>query len=297
MENKTTVRSYSRNGVVVRSHERKKRSFRSIPPSMPKADAGALRRLRHGGIIQIIEEDQRLGVPETKEEKELRHIRYLNEGTGWVNVGEKNSTSEGLEIYIGPNGSYDGLNLSDCNFSGAKLSNCSFRRASLERTNLTKADLAGSDFQYANVSFAQLPNIDLSGADLTRTDFSHSILSGVNMSGSVLDGTLFLNTPLHGVNWEGTTVRNISIRQSKEWTERGGLYEQTTFRDAIQKFCLSDKQFEYFVLAGIIEVRDNETLKLIKTGFDPDKHHVPPWSMANFKINQHQVIQIEKFDS
>jgi hypothetical protein len=44
---------------------------------------------------------------------------------------------------------------------------------------------------------------------------------------------------------------------------------------------MSNNQFEFMVLSGAVEVRNNIDASVVASQFDPDRHHVPIWSVAN----------------
>jgi uncharacterized protein YjbI with pentapeptide repeats len=128
------------------------------------------------------------------------------------------------------------------------MKKCSFRDADLSGVNARFTDFAGSDFSGANLQAA-----DFGGSDLRKCHWERVSMSGVCLA-------------------------NV-IAPAK--------YEQFSLDDAMKRALglgMTQNQFEFMVLAGAVEIRDNDTLEVVKTGFDPAKHHVPVWTMENLGL-------------
>ena len=279
MSKKSTVKGYvKQDGTAVRTHERKRRELRNAPQVLPEKN-GSLRTQQNDAIRQMISEDELVAPPETIVEKRLRDINFAVDGVGWTQIGSDREK----EIFVGPNGQYDGLNLEESNFMGGQLANSSFSFTNLRGANLSQADLSNSDLTDARLKKAWLKNASLVGANLTATELIHTNMEGVDLSGATLRNVFISGrTSFRGANWKGAVVKDIMIGSIPEDYGAARVWEQTTFHDAINHFGLSEKRFEYLVLSGAIEVRDNKTLEIVKGNYDPDRHHIPPWVVANF---------------
>lgn len=282
MSEKSTVKGYVRqDGTAVRSHERKRRSFRSAPQILPEED-GSLRARQNDAMRQMISEDELVPNPETIVEKRLRDINFAVDGVGWTQIG----SNKEQEVFIGPNGQYDGLTLEESNFMGAQLVNSSFLATNLRGANLSQADLSHCDLGNTRLKKAWLKNASLVGANLMATELIHTNMEGVDLSDAILRNVFISGqTSFRGANWKGAVVKDIMIGSIPKDYGAARVWEQTTFHDAINHFGLSEKRFEYLVLSGAIEVRDNETLEIVKSDYDPARHHIPPWVMANFEAS------------
>lgn len=159
----------------------------------------------------------------------------------------------------------------------------SFDDAVFYGCNLTGANLSGLKFQLGQKMMnCNLQNANLSGVDLSQADLCGSDLRGVNWVGSKtkgmivsdLDKTMRMNPKLgviHGIAGDVGGQTRIP------------LYTQHNFAEACEMMNLSEKQFEFLVLSGTVEVRDHHGV-VVKSNFDPDKHHVPAWSVQNFSL-------------
>jgi hypothetical protein len=62
-------------------------------------------------------------------------------------------------------------------------------------------------------------------------------------------------------------------------------YTQHSFFDAAEMMGVTDGQFEFLAHSGSLEIRDKNGVR-VKSGFDPEKHHVPAWFVQNFSANK-----------
>lgn len=115
---------------------------------------------------------------------------------------------------------FEGVNLSDVDFSYVNLSYANLRDADLSRTrlmranlrfakfdraNLTRADLegawlTGAAFNEANLSHISLMGVDLEEADLKWTQLSHANLIKVNLTSAHLDEAWLTGAQLRNAN-------------------------------------------------------------------------------------------------
>ena len=70
-----------------------------------------------------------------------------------------------------------GKELSDLDFTGARLIDADLPRTNLSRANLTGANLTGANLTGANLSRADLTGVNLTGANLTGANLSRANLT------------------------------------------------------------------------------------------------------------------------
>ena len=132
--------------------------------------------------------------------------------------------------------------LSEANFSGAKLSRANFSGTNLREANLNMADLheadlcganlRGANLRGANLNMADLHEADLGGANLrganlrganlNRADLTRAVLfvaglrganlSGANLMGADLHEADLFGTNLSGANLSGTNLNRADLR-------------------------------------------------------------------------------------
>lgn len=153
----------------------------------------------------------------------------------------RNINMEGVNLW---KGNFDGANLEGANLANVVLESCSFRDANLQGTDFTGANLRKSDMSGADITGAEVE-----GVRMPRN------LMGVTMSGEQFD-----------------KIKEASPEQKFD-------YPTHSFDYVVESLGISEKRFEYLVISGVIEVRDNSTQTRVVKGFDPNIHHVPGWSL------------------
>lgn len=101
-------------------------------------------------------------------------------------------------------------------------------------------------------------------------------------------------TELEGANFEGAFIEDLRRKNIALWDEQlmslsshllesCRKYDRISFADAVKEVGASEKQFEFFVVSGALEVRDNVTCLRVEKDFDPEKHHVTRWHIAKLR--------------
>ncbi|MBF2065232.1 MAG: pentapeptide repeat-containing protein [Calothrix sp. C42_A2020_038] len=113
--------------------------------------------------------------------------------------GEKNFINVNLRC-----ANLSGADLSETDFSWAKLSLANFSRANLSKTNLTGADASETDFNQANLinshlvrtnfQLANLQNVCLRGAYLSHVSLDGANLTGADLRGAKIHYTNMINS-------------------------------------------------------------------------------------------------------
>lgn len=171
--------------------------------------------------------------------------------------------------------------MSFSDFSGSKFAVREADGTSFEGCNFSNATMRATwspHFRLCNFA-----DSNFSGCDLGESNFS--ISGHTNYSGRKI-----LTCFLSGIDWQNTNTKNIMLGEETVFKEKVYHYtpecffEKYTLREACEKLNLSDKQFEFMVLSGALEVREEITNHIVRSGFDPDSHYVPVWAMQNFKV-------------
>lgn len=162
--------------------------------------------------------------------------------------------------------------LPEVNLEGADMSSCEFKHCDLSGANLRGANLSyarlGGNFKGAILKDANLESATLWG-DLTDVDFTGANLTNARVP---LD--------LEGLDLTDSQVESFiySNQHPEEFK-----YRKFSFEEAIKELDISESEFEYLVISGVINVRDNVSNELIEEGFDPERHHVPSWVIRETK--------------
>lgn len=152
----------------------------------------------------------------------------------------------------------------------SKMVMVSFFESNLEGANIVNSTIRDSVFQKS-----EGPNLNFEGSTISNTAFLESDLRETDFSSCVLNKCEIEESDLTRSEWENTKVSWGPIFST------GDPYEQYRFEEAITHLGITEKQFEFLVLSNALEVRDNETKRVVKKGFDPEKHHLPPWIFGN----------------
>lgn len=207
------------------------------------------------------------------------------------------------------------LDLKYVDLFGANFNECSIKGATLYRLNenvLSNSEvpsLAGGSLSHP---------LQITRSSLEKVVATESSLNDAQILESQIDQSEFKSVNMFNVVWQESQVgeshfRSCGMNDSKfynssfgqvtfesshfwgsEWNESRfscdfvgyaqlPSYGRYSLGDALKESGLTEKQFEFLVLSGGIEVRDNVTMKKISSGFDQEKHHVPPWTFSNLK--------------
>jgi uncharacterized protein YjbI with pentapeptide repeats len=184
-------------------------------------------------------------------------------GANMQNVSGKSANFSGAK--------FGGANLSDSDFSNADFFMVSFDGCTLRRTTLEGSTMVSSVLVDADASGANLCNVKAMEGDWQRANLDGADLSGANLR----------SCDLRGASWNNTKTDGMLVDVDENYVvKQPAQYDKLTFAESEEKLGISDARFEYLVLSGVIEVRDNITCGLVGSGFDMSKHHVPIWSHA-----------------
>lgn len=201
--------------------------------------------------------------------------------------------------------SFDGVRSVDSGFHRCSLENFTFFRVGQDRgvhtlerldfvdsslidcmfseSNFSKSNFSGSRLEECEFGRVDLLDANFSDTEADKTFFYLSNLNYANLSSARWKKTLVRGGSLLGVNWKNVSFSCDFLNEIKKLE-----YEQFTFSDTIKNCGISQKEFEFLVLSGAIEVRDNETLERVRSEFDPNKNHVPVWAFENLKHSTFQ---------
>lgn len=162
----------------------------------------------------------------------------------------------------------------------ANLQGANFSRTRFMQANLEGSDLRGTKWNNAILVYKiNMRNVDLRGADLREVDLTKADLSGANLEGVDLSRTR-MPFDLREISLTSEQVKQIELVSGDM---RKHSYRSMGFERLIKELEVSEKEFEYLVLSRVIEVRDNDTGKIVDSNFDPELHHVPFWSVEKVK--------------
>ena len=179
---------------------------------------------------------------------------------------------------------YPGVDLSNdriafpCNLRGANLEKINFKETKLYEVILDGANLKNANLYDAEIA-GSMREANLEGADLREAHLREADLRGANLKGADLTGAILPNN-IDGIDLSAEQFN--SLTRSNDGSKYY-KYKVFSFHEAIEELGVTEKQFEFLVLSDIIQVRDNETGDLVKSGYNPDIHHVAPWCLKTAK--------------
>lgn len=213
--------------------------------------------------------------------------RIKANGTGSIKVIDEDYGEAEFEVRIHP-----GLNLEEkslnfaFNVPGANLRYANFHNVVFEEgLNFNNADLRGANLSGAKLNwnsmdgaiFSTMCNTDLRGANLEGADLQAiARVEGTSFEGANITNT-HLPKNLRGAHFSREQLKLIYPNLHKY------VYDQVSFSDALKELDITEKQFEFLVVSGVVEVRSNDTKEKIVNNFDPDAHHVPKWEIETLK--------------
>lgn len=191
-----------------------------------------------------------------------------------------------------------------CSFKTAEITGSEADQPSVIRTSFTDCeandllvealDIEAIKFHKCSMDIAlssiYVNGLEMEGCEVKKMSVFGSILRNSKISLSNFRETSWIETEISRAHFSKSTIQKGSFRASsilKSEFDRvnfpnfqmdGVVYQQFSFQEAKEKLGVTDRQFEFLVLSGVVEVRDNDTKKVVHGGFDPQKHHVPPWS-------------------
>lgn len=211
---------------------------------------------------------------------------------GGVKVEWERGKEDGMPEYRGsfffhPEVDMSGQEFFDSYFDlrGANLQNANFQEVRPLMANFDGANLSGANLINSRIS-GTMQNAILDGANLSGASMLDLNVAGVDFrSCTISDGTSF---PQDLRNIKLTTEQFSSLRGEKGHMvhimfRKGFEYDKVSFAEALESLNISEKQFEFLVTSGGIEVRDNYTQDIVKSGFDPEKHHITQWALEETK--------------
>lgn len=167
-------------------------------------------------------------------------------------------------------------------FRGGELTGCTFEASNLMGMAMEGVRWDDCEFKKCNAQKSTFERVAGTGAL-----FHDSFLQGTKFDHFTMKDITFHLCQLRETSWANTNMDCHFIGEAEEQQYLGEnyvpAYTQFHFDDALTEAKISRRQFEFLVLSGVIEVRDNVTLEKVTSGFDPDYHHVPPWCFANLK--------------
>lgn len=190
-------------------------------------------------------------------------------------------------------GGFVGANFSGSLFGGAHLKEVDFREVNFSKADFhapRKTVIRKCDFGKANFSEADVRGVNFADrpSDVFPEEDYHLWSDGPCEGSNLM-----------GVNWRGTLIEDMVVANFKYlhfygeneddgyddevWTE--ALHEKYTMKEAMKELKLQEKQFEFMVLSGVIEVRSDIDGKIVTSGFDPEDHYVPVWVVQNAKFD------------
>lgn len=162
---------------------------------------------------------------------------------------------------------FTNTNLKGSSFVSVQFSDCTMNEASFLDSSMEKVDIVGGSLNDAN----------LSGSSWNSVSFKYTKMQHVDLRGAVLRKVVLSGVDIRGANWSGADFNVQELIASSIPCD----YDQYDFYEAIEEMKLSEKQFEYFVVSGAMEIRDDLSQERVSSGFDPSTQHVPAWQVHN----------------
>jgi len=152
---------------------------------------------------------------------------------------------------------YSGKNLSNCDFSNAKIWNSNFDNANLDYCDFSNANIYDSSFKMSSMKFsrftgAKIVKSNFNYGNLAYSNFSNTVflknnINSVNFSYSLFDATDFtLSTGIKNLSDGSIFVGKINGESGLEWipTESTLDYRHININTTDNLKALAKKQFE-----------------------------------------------------
>lgn len=197
---------------------------------------------------------------------------------GWFNkIGKFVLSQSGASMTI------DEASAANFMFRGGKLAGCTFEASWIAGSSMQGVAWDDCEFKKCDLRNTTFEKVTGKGAY-----FHNTYLQGASFDTVSLSEVTFYQPELQNTSWRDTRFEDCHfIGGLEEKVHRGANYEpayrQYSLDEALKASGVSSKQFEFLVLSGVIEVRDNDTMNVVISGFDSAKHHVAPWVFANLK--------------
>lgn len=316
------VKSYfKRNGIAVQEHFRRSTARQKNYPSdavgPPKENFAMLNlpdpnEEKNYEKERIVESDFAKIYPDG--EKVAKELFYHKRTCyRWTSVDENNietmyldyTSNEGGKQYavpLTPGGTFfDNIiflnsNFEGKNFSGSfictKIDECNLSHAKLDNSVIGKEPF--SDKKDKAIGFIRKTSFEK--ASLRNVLFDRVTFFDVSLKGADLTGAVFRDCSKALDTRLDVRDSNITTQQVKDLLKNSYsfhrinstefIYRQYSFNEVIEACGMTDKQFEFLVLSGAIEVREKGYGKIVEGGFDPGKHHVPQWAFQDLMNTQ-----------
>lgn len=164
--------------------------------------------------------------------------------------------------------------LAGSSFDRVHIDGGTFIDCEFDYSSFHVSDVYSTRFENCTADHLTFEDTRVMGAEFESSHFYECFWSETEFQGVLFKDSSIKETYLRDVELIDCEFDNLSIRDTDV---KGVVYAEYTFSDAQQKLGVTEKQFEFLVLSGAIEVRDNKTLRRVTSGFDPRLHHVPPW--------------------
>lgn len=103
----------------------------------------------------------------------------------------------------------DGLDFSDCDFTGFDFSGIEFYFVNFSGADLTNAIFSNSQMTHHNFQNVEAEDVDFSEAYIYMSDFSDSNLEGADFDLAIIGGTNVAGSSLIGATFNGSQINNL----------------------------------------------------------------------------------------
>ena len=187
------------------------------------------------------------------------------------------------------NTNLEDMELIDGGFMVSKIFRCSGTSTKFNSTYFKGTSIKESNFSKASFSKTEIDDSLFSGCNFTETSWDgvamyHSTIENSDCSRSIWENASLPGSSLRNIIWKHAVLSEPDFPY-RPHSSQDAEYDRWSFHDLTSSSGLTNKQFEFLVLSGAIEVRDNDNLTVVRAGFDPKKHHIPDWSAQNFIEN------------
>lgn len=155
------------------------------------------------------------------------------------------------------------------------------KKSNIKDSTFNKVYMADSTIEDTNMDNVRFYDIKARHTRWQNVHLEDCRFSSCTYQENSFDGVKFLRPEIFSTEIEDSVWKNTSLLDLPEdFNKRSLSYEEISFEDFVRETNLTKNQFEYLVLSGSIEARDNMTGKRIRSDFNPDNHHVPIWELS-----------------